>query len=215
VSDTNPNTPTTEELSAQLVALREFRAGVAKGFGLGDDADDAAILSRVGDVEKSVSERTAALSTERDEAKARAADVESRWAGEKVDNALRDAFAKSGADPRNSEDFLALARPLFTVDAKTGAVVTKPDAPNTVPGANAEAWIVAELHSKRPHWWPLSQGAGARGAGFIPSAGADDSCFDPRSPNFSFTAQCAAEVKYGPAFADRARQRFSGRGGAR
>lgn len=205
MSDTNPNNPppppTVEELSAQLAALR---ATLAKSVGLGEEADEAAILARITDTTK-----------ERDEAKARAADVESRWTGEKVDAALRDAFAKSGADPRNAEDFLALARPLFTVDAKTGAVVTKPDAPNTVPGANAEAWIVAELHSKRPHWWPLSQGAGARGAGFTPSAGADDSCFDPRSPNYNFTAQLAAEAKYGPAFADRARQRFGGRGGGR
>lgn len=119
------------------------------------------------------------------------------------------------ADPRSAEDFLALARPLFTVDAKTGAVVTKPDAPNTVSGANPEAWIVAELRTKRSHWWALSEGAGARGAGYLPSGGADDSCFNPRSPNYNFTAQLAAEARFGPQFADRARQRYGGRGGGR
>lgn len=42
------------------------------------------------------------------------------------------------------------------------------------PGANAEAWIVAELRAKRPHWWPLSSGGGAKGAGGLPpSAGVD------------------------------------------
>ena len=201
MSDTNPNTPTVEQLSAQLTTLR---ATLAKSVGLGEEADEAAILARITDTAR-----------ERDEAKARAADVESRWASEKVDSVLRDAFAKSGADPRNAEDYLALARPLFTVDAKTGAVVTKPDAPNTVPGANVEAWIVSELRTKRPHWWGLSTGGGARGAGLLPSGGASDSMFDPRSPDYSFTAQLAAESKFGPAFADKARQRYNGRGGTR
>lgn len=197
MSDTNPNTPTVEELSAQLAALRST---LAKSVGLGEEADEAAILARITDTTK-----------ERDEAKARAADVESRWASEKVDSALRDAFAKSGADPRNAEDFLALARPLFGVDAKTGAVVTKADAPNTVPGQNAEAWIVSELRAKRSHWWPLSLGAGARGAGFTPGAGADDSCFNPASPNYNFTAQLALEARHGAEFADKARAKYRGR----
>jgi hypothetical protein len=199
---TTPNpdnlAPTVEELSAQLATLR---ATLAKSLGLGEDADEAAILARVADTTK-----------EAEEAKARAADVESRWASEKVDSALRDAFAKSGADAHNAEDFLALARPLFTVDAKTGAVVTKTDAPNTVPGQNAEAWIVSELRAKRSHWWPKSQGAGARGGGALPSGGADDSCFDPSSPNYNFTKQLAAEAKYGAEFADKARARYRGRG---
>lgn len=155
------------------------------------------------------------VAKERDDSRAEAAKLNGERTADKVDAVFRDAFAKSGADPRNSEDFLALARALFTVDAKTGAVVTKSDAPNTVPGANAEAWIVAELRTKRPHWWALSQGAGARGAGYLPSAGADDSCFNPRSPNYNFTAQLAAEARFGPEFADRARQRYGGRGGAR
>lgn len=200
MSDTNPNNPTAEELSAQLTALR---AGLAKGFGLEESTvTDEVLLARAGEVAK-----------ERDEARSKAADVESRWASEKVETALRSAFEKSGAGREHEEDFLLLARGLFEADEK--GVRTRKDAPNTVPGVNAEAWIVAELRVKRSHWWPLSQGAGARGAGFIPSAGADDSCFDPRSPNYNFTAQLAAEAKYGPAFADRARQRFGGRGGAR
>lgn len=202
MSDTNPNNPapTVDELTARLTAIR---SGIAKGLGLAEDATDEALLARAAEVAK-----------ERDDSRAEAAKVKGERDADKVDTALRDAFAKSGADPRNAEDFLALARPLFTVDAKTGAVVTKSDAPNTVPGANPEAWIVAELRTKREHWWPKSIGGGARGAGFLPSGGADDSCFDPRSPNYNFTAQLAAEARFGPAFADRARQRY-GRGGGR
>lgn|GEM_PF-2525885 len=114
----------------------------------------------------------------------------------------------------HEEDFLLLARGLFEVDEK-GGVRTRKDAPNTLPGIDPAAWIVAELHSKRPFWFPTSQGGGARGAGFIPSAGADDSCFNPNSPSYSFTQQLTLEAKYGPEFADKARARYRGRGGAR
>jgi hypothetical protein len=175
-------------------------------------------------LQATIAERDAALAkaestlrkvrAKRDAAVAEAAKIRTEREAERIEPALCDAFAKSGADPRSSEDFPALAWPHFTVDAKTGAVVTMPDAANTVPGANAEAWIVAELRVKRSHWWPTSIGAGARGAGFVVNRGPDDSMFNPRSPNYNFTAQLAAEAKYGPAFADRARQRY-GRGGAR
>lgn len=38
--------------------------------------------------------------------------------------------------------------------------------------------------------------------------------FDPRSAHYNYTAQLAAEAKYGPEFADKARARYRGRGGA-
>jgi hypothetical protein len=197
MSDTNPNTPTVEELTAQLSALR---AGLVQGFGLGEDATDEALLARAAEIAK-----------ERDEARAEAADVESRWAGERVDSALRSAFEKSGAGREHEEDFLLLARGLFEMDEK-GEVRTRKDAPNTLPGIDPAAWIVAELQAKRSHWWPLSQGASAKGGGFLPSGGADDSCFDPTSRNYNFTRQLALEAKYGSDFADRARARYRGRG---
>lgn len=152
------------------------------------------------------------MAKERDEARSKAADVESRWASEKVDSALRSAFEKSGAAREHEEDFLLLARGLFEVDDK-GGVRTRKDA--TLPGMDPAGWIVAELRAKRPHYWPTSVGGGSRGGGSISSAGADDSCFNPTSPNYNFTAQLAAEAKYGPEFADKARAKYRGRGGGR
>lgn len=205
MSDTpNPNPPappTTDELTAKLATLR---ATLAKSLGLGEDANEAAILARVTEATK-----------ERDEARAKAADVESRWASEKVDSALRSAFEKSGAKPEHAEDALTLARGLFTVDEK-GRVVTRKDATNTVPGVDALAWMHGELKTKRPHYWNVSAGGGAgvTGAGLpVNHGGGDDSCFDPMSKNFNFTRQLAAEGKYGSDFADRARAKYRGRGG--
>lgn len=189
-----PTPPTVEELTAQVAVLSEFRANVAKGFGLDPAAsEDAAILSRITDTTKEVSALKSAA-----EASA-------------VDSALREAFAKSGATGGHYEDFRNLAAEHFHLDPKSGKVVSKPDAPT--PNVDPDTWCVVELRQRRPGWWGLSVGAGARGAGFAPGR-VDDSMFDPRSPNYNFTAQLAAEAKYGADFADKARARYRGRGGA-
>lgn len=108
-------------------------------------------------------------------------------------HATRLGVREVGAKPEHSEDFLILARPLFGVDEK-GRVATKSDAPDTLPGIDPAAWIVAELQSKRPHYWPLSLGAGAKGAGHWPHAGADASCFREGG---TLTAQMALVARVG------------------
>lgn len=198
---TTPNpdnqTPTTEQLTAQLAAIR---SGFAKHLGLEDSATDEAMLARA-----------AELVAERDASRAETSALKSSVDAAKVDTALREAFAKSGATRGHYEDFHNLAASQFHVDPKTGKVVSKPDA--STPNVDPDTWCVAELRQRRPAWWELSTGSGSRGGGFIAGHGVDDSCFDPRSPKFNFTAQCAAEVKYGAAFADAARAKYRGRAG--
>lgn len=206
MSDTNPNPPSVEELTTSVEKLTraleaertahkatkdsakesasKFRARVASGFGLGEDADDETLFARLGDTEKTVAQRTEALTKERDEALARAADVESRWASEKVDGALRAAFEKSGAKPEHLEDYLTLARPLFGVDEK-GNIATKPDAPNTIPGIDPAAWIHSELKAKRSHYFPLSTSGGAKGFSGIGNVGPNVDCFRQGTSNLT------------------------------
>lgn len=193
MSDTNPNnpTPTAEELSAQLTALR---AGLAKSVGLGEDADEAAILARLGDTESVVTAKTAVLAAERDAARTETVKIKAEWADFKITAALSEAFHRSGAMEQNAADYMALAKPLFTLGSD-GGIVTRDGAPNTVPGMTPDQWIVAQLRSARPHWWPLSSG-GAKGAGGLPpSAGVDLSGF--RSGNV--TAMMSAIGTYGEA----------------
>lgn len=190
-----PTPPTVEELTAQVAALREFRASVAKGFGLDPAAsEDTVILSRITDTAKEVS----ALKSAADSAK--------------VDSALREAFDKSGATLGHYEDFRNLAADHFHLDPKTGKVVSKPDAPT--PNVDPATWCVVELRQRRPGWWERSQGGGSRGSGFAPGR-VDDSCFNPGSPNYSWTKMLEAEAKHGAAFADAARAKYRGRGGGR
>jgi hypothetical protein len=187
-------TPTVEELQAQLTTLREFRAGVAKGFGLDPAAsDDAAILSRI-------TGTTAEVSALKSAAEA-----------SKVDGALRDAFAKSGATAGHYEDFHNLAAAYFHTDPKSGKVVSKPDAPS--PGVDPAAWCILELRQRRAAWWPVSAGGASRGAGSTAHRNADDSCFNPAHPGYSWTKMLEAEAKFGSDFADKARAKYRGRGG--
>lgn len=202
MSDTNPN-QSLEEALASVSKLekaleaeraahksakdssRQFRARIAQGFGLGEDADADAITARLADSETIISERTASIAKERDEALRRAADIESRWKGEKVDSALRSAFEKSGAKAEHLEDFLLLARGLFEV-GEDGAVRTRKDAPDTLPGIDPSAWIHSELKAKRAHYFPLSSGGGAKGVPGLGAVGGPSiDCFKPGSHNLT------------------------------
>lgn len=192
-----PAPPTVEQLSAQLAAIR---SGIAKSIGLAEDATDEALLARAQEVAK-----------QRDESRAEASALKSAVDAGKVDTALREAFAKSGATA-HYEDFHNLAASHFHVDPKSGKVVTKPDA--STPNVDPETWCVVELRQRRAAWWPVSQGGGlsSRGTGF--SAGhANDAMYDPRSPQYNFTAQLAHEAKFGSVAADTARAKYRGRGG--
>lgn len=224
MSDTNPNhkiTPTERrELKEAFAAFQadpsksgEFVDALRESLGLpeGTEGKDVLLALPRSEAEKVIQRE---LEKERDDARAELAKVKAERDADKVDSTLRAAFEKSGAGREHLEDFLLLARGLFEVDEK-GGVRTRKDAPNTVAGQSADAWIVAELRAKRSHWFPTSVGGGARGAGMTGHRGADDSMFDPASKSYSFTKQLEAEARYGAEFADKARAKYRGRGGTR
>ncbi len=111
--------------------------------------------------------------------------------GERMDAEIRHALGKSGIIAQNTDDAAAILRGVLEV--KEGRVVTKA-APNVVPGQTVEQFIVGQLRSLRPHYWPASAGAGAKGGGPIPSAGADVSCFKPGG---TLTDQMAVVARVG------------------
>lgn len=229
MSTTNTNTDTAgdiERLSKSLEAARgdakkaearasDLRRSIASKLGLPDDANSEAILSRLdaSPTETIVSERLAPVVKERDELKARLTEIETRYTDEKVEAALREAFAKSGASTAHLPDMLALARPLFALDPKTGAVRTKTDAPNTIPNADPASWMLTELRVKRPHYWPQSVGGGSTGSKGTPNPNGvpgDPSCFKPGSSNWNLTAQMRYAKTYGQEAANRAARLYGG-----
>lgn len=58
------------------------------------------------------------------------------------------------------DDVLMLADRVFEV-GEDGTVTTR-DNVGVTPGLSPEAWL-QEMQSKRPHWWPASEGGGAKG----------------------------------------------------
>lgn len=71
------------------------------------------------------------------------------------------AVAAKVVDPA-IEDVLFLAERLFEVDEE-GNVVTR-DNVGVTPQIDPTVWL-SDMPAKRPHWWPVSQGGGARGNG--------------------------------------------------
>jgi hypothetical protein len=108
-----------------------------------------------------------------------------------MDAEIRHALGNAGIIAQNTDDAAAILRGVLEV--KEGRVVTKA-APNVVPGQTPEQFIAGQLRTLRPHYWPLSIGAGAKGAGHTAHAGADVSCFREGG---TLTAQMALVARVG------------------
>ena len=109
------------EHKATKAKASERRVAFATALGLPDTSNDDAIMARLGTFAQT--DAVAAVERERDDARAKLADMESRWAGEKIDAAIQSALSKSGMDARNHEDAANILRPLLAM--KDGEVVTK------------------------------------------------------------------------------------------
>jgi hypothetical protein len=76
---------------------------------------------------------------------------------------VRTALTAAKVVPEAFDDALMLAERVFEIRDDDSAVVTR-DNVGVTPGIAADVWL-QELQERRPHWWPGSQGGGARGTG--------------------------------------------------
>lgn len=202
------------ERDAHKATKAQYLAPIRTALGLGEDANldtiTASLGTRLGDADKIVADRTAALTAERDAAIADAAKVKADRAAERVDSAISGALAKSNMIQANAPDAMNLLRGLFHVDDK-GRVVTKGGDTGEPAGVTPEQFVAARLGAIRSHWFPGNVSGGARSSGnFTGGLAGDTSCFDPRSPNYNITRQYQLEVTHGSAWADAARKRYGG-----
>lgn len=205
MSNTN-TTPTPEDVQRLQAALSKEReehkatrsqllAPLRSTLRLPEDAPldtiTATLTARLGDIDTQVGAKTAALATERDAAVADAAKVRAEWNTHRIDTAIQSALTKSGIRPECIEDASTILR--GTLEATDKGVVTK-TAAGIVPGQTVDQFIVGQLRSMRPHYWPTSVGGGAKGAGGLPlGAGVDLSGFKTGN----LTKQFAAIGTYG------------------
>jgi len=81
----------------------------------------------------------------------------------KIADAVTKALLAAKVMPEAHEDALLLAGRVFEVRAEDGAVVAR-DGVGITPGIDPPAWL-SEIQARKPHWWPPSQGGGAKGGG--------------------------------------------------
>ena len=79
----------------------------------------------------------------------------------RIHDTVRKALVAQKVRPEAHEDALMLAERIMEV-SDAGAVVTR-DNVGVAPGLDSDGWL-AEIQDSRPHWWPDSQGGGARGS---------------------------------------------------
>jgi hypothetical protein len=146
-----------EKIHDDLDELEELRALKDAG-GEGKGVDQAKIDELV---QAQVKRKLAPVERERDQAKSKLEELtksneqlQQTITTTKVHDALRAAATKAGVTPTAVEDILLLGERTFEV-AADGAIVTKDGLP-------AETWL-SDQKNNRPHWWAVSQGAGARG----------------------------------------------------
>lgn len=78
-----------------------------------------------------------------------------------IHDSVRKAMTASKVIPEAQEDALMLAERVFEIREDDGQIVTR-DQVGVTPGIAADVWLT-EMVSQRPHWWPATQGGGARG----------------------------------------------------
>lgn len=79
-----------------------------------------------------------------------------------IHDAVRQAAQKSKVIDTAFDDVLMLAERVFDVD-ETGSIITR-DNVGVTPGIAPDVWL-SDMQNTRPHWWPASQGGGAKGSG--------------------------------------------------
>lgn len=79
-----------------------------------------------------------------------------------IHDSTRKALVAAKVIPEAHDDALMLAERIMEI-TEEGAVVTR-DNVGVPPGLDPGSWLT-EIQDKRPHWWPGSVGAGARGSG--------------------------------------------------
>lgn len=146
------------EILTKLDKFPELEAALA---GKTDDEKINAI------VETRVKGRIGAVERDRDTWKTKAGELEKINEGFTTAERNRMIKGAAGTAARSArmlneaiEDLELLAEKVLMID-ESGDVVTK-DGVGVTPGLTAEQWI-AELQTKRPHWWGVSGGGGAGG----------------------------------------------------
>lgn len=158
-------------------------------------AIQAAVDRAVGPVKRDLDAAQRQLDTEKKKTAEKEAEVgtlQNSIKRDKMRSAIRDAAIAAKVLPTAIDDAVLVGEQMFEL-TEAGKLVTKNDA-GVTPGLDPKEWA-KDMMDKRPHWWPTTQGGGARGGTGVNATGKDN----PWSPEgWNVTAQGQRIKELGP-----------------
>lgn len=152
-----------DKLAEDLAELDDLRGLKEAGALGGKDAENKIAEA----VERGVARKLAPVQRQLDKALADLATVTKerdgltgQIKGRTIADHVRAAATEMKVLPEALEDALLYAERMFEID-DSGKVVAK-DGVGLTPGIDPKTWL-SDMQEKRPHWWPNSQGGGAKG----------------------------------------------------
>jgi len=185
-----------EETLKQLDRIKELEA--AAGGKLDEDKLNELVEGRLaqktGPLERSIQ----TLTEERDTLKGENDTLKGQIESRDRNDAVRGVAAESKAHTTAVPDIEMAASVMLEKD-ENGKLVTKSGIDGITPGLDVKGWM-KEMQKLRPHWWPESEGGGARG-------GAGGGGFAGKNPwsadNWNLTEQGKVLNEQGREVADR------------
>lgn len=150
-----------DEVLAQLDRIKELEA--AAGGKLDEtklnELVEGRLAQKTGPLERSIKELTEGKTAAEQERDALKQQIEAR----DRNDAVRAVATKSKAHATAVPD-IEMAASIMLEKDESGKLVTKSGIDGLTPGLDIEGWM-KEMTKLRPHWWPESEGGGARGGG--------------------------------------------------
>jgi hypothetical protein len=151
---------TVEEVHADLDRLPELEAAV-KG-GIDQEKIDALVNAKIATKLAPVERERDLFKTQVNEFGQKISIYENQNKQRVIHDSVRKACLDAKVLSTAQEDVLMLAERMFEIN-EDGSVTAK-DGVGVTPGVRPEVWLT-EMQNKRPHWWPISTGGGAKGSG--------------------------------------------------
>lgn len=148
-----------DEVQAQLDRIRELEAAAG---GKLDEAKlnelvDGRLSQKTGPLERQIKELSEGKSLAEQERDALRQHIETRDRNDIVRAVATEVKAHSTAIPD-----IEMAASMMLEKSEDGSLITKSGIQGLTPGLDVKGWL-KEMMRLRPHWWPESEGGGARG----------------------------------------------------
>jgi len=147
-----------DEIHVKLDRIAELEA--ASGGNIDDDKINTIVETRIKTKTSPLERQIQKLTSERDELTGTVASYQTKETKRTIHDVIRKAAGTAKIRDTAIEDALLVGENIFQVD-ESGNVVTR-DNVGVTPGVDPFVWL-SEVKTSRPHWWPESQGAGAKG----------------------------------------------------